>query len=120
MLRIGHLELYSNSYSWEVITGGFKSKSDPLDVAKRELKEEAGLIADEWIDLGYYYPVNGYASEKTSIYLARKLRKTKRAPDPTEDISVKKETVERIIEMIRNNEITCGLTIVAIYKYILK
>jgi len=108
-----------NYYSWEIITGGFKKGNNPLETAKRELKEETGLIAQEWIELGYYHPVTGYASEKTFIYLAKNLTQGKQELDPTEDITVKKESLENIIEMIKKNEIVDGLAIVAIYKYVL-
>ena len=35
-------------YSWEVPEGGGPLDGDPLDSAKRELREEAGLLAADW------------------------------------------------------------------------
>ena len=108
-----------NIYSWEIITGGLKKGMNPLKKAKEELQEEAGLKARQWIKLGYCYPVNGYAAEKCHVYLARGLQHTKTSFEATEDIEIKKEKLEKIIEMIRKNEITCGITVFSIGKYLI-
>lgn len=108
-----------NVYSWEIVMGGHKSGASALAAAKRELKEETGLLAKKWINLGYVYPFNGFSSEKIVLYVAKDLKKTEQLLGPTEDITIRKEGVSRIVKMIRNNEITCGTTTAAIYKYLL-
>ena len=47
---------------------------DPLDVARRELVEEAGLEAGEWSELGTTYSSPGIISERMHLYLARDLK----------------------------------------------
>ena len=37
-----------NVYSWELPGGSYKKNENPLVAAKRELKEETGLIATSW------------------------------------------------------------------------
>ena len=34
--------------AWSIPKGEFSDDEDPLQAAKRELKEETGLVADEW------------------------------------------------------------------------
>jgi 8-oxo-dGDP phosphatase len=46
---------------------------DPLEVARRELREEAGLEAGEWVDLTSTYSSPGISSELMHFYLARDL-----------------------------------------------
>ena len=46
---------------------------DPLEVARRELGEEAGLRAGEWIRLASAYPSPGISAELMHFYLARDL-----------------------------------------------
>jgi 8-oxo-dGDP phosphatase len=46
---------------------------DPLEVARRELGEEAGLEAGEWIRLAVAYPSPGISDELMHFYLARDL-----------------------------------------------
>lgn len=43
---------------------------DPLEAAKRELREEALLVAQRWTHLLTTYPSPGLSSEKIEIYLA--------------------------------------------------
>lgn len=46
---------------------------DPLEVARRELAEEAGLEASEWVHLGSTYSSPGISQELMHLYLARSL-----------------------------------------------
>ena len=46
---------------------------DPLEVARRELREEAGLEAAEWVALTSTYSSPGISSELMHFYLARDL-----------------------------------------------
>jgi ADP-ribose pyrophosphatase len=46
---------------------------DPLEVARRELREEAGLEAEDWVGLASTYSSPGISSELMHFYLARGL-----------------------------------------------
>ena len=45
---VGQYRFPLNEYSWEIPEGGCPKGEEVLDTAKRELKEETGLIAQEW------------------------------------------------------------------------
>ncbi len=47
---------------------------EPLTVARRELREEGGLEAGEWIELGSTYSSPGISTEVMHFYVARDLR----------------------------------------------
>ncbi|WP_151082145.1 NUDIX domain-containing protein [Nocardioides cynanchi] len=51
---------------------------DPLETARRELREEAELEAGEWRQLFDLYPSAGITSERQLCYLARELRPASR------------------------------------------
>lgn len=108
-----------NCFSWEIITGGCKEGDDPLSVAKKELQEETGITADEWIRIGIFNPMNGVSSATTHIFLARGLRQGAATPEETEDFVHAREPLNQIKQMIAEGQITCGITITTIYKYIL-
>lgn len=108
-----------NIYSWEIVSGCFKTGADPLKTAKRELEEEAGVKAKKWIYLGYCHPVNGWGSEVSHVFYAKDLTFGKMNLEGTEDITVKKKSLEEILKMIKKNEITCGLTTSAICKLLI-
>jgi ADP-ribose pyrophosphatase len=46
----------------------------PLQVARRELREEVGIEAGEWTQLASTYSSPGISSEQMHFYLARDLR----------------------------------------------
>ena len=55
----------------EIPAGKLEKGEDPLEAAKRELGEEAGLAAAEYRDLGYIIPTCGYCSEIIYLYAAK-------------------------------------------------
>ncbi len=108
-----------NIFTWELITGGLEKGGSALRTAKKELEEEAGIKAKQWICLGYFRPITGYGSEKCYVYLAKNLEFTKPNREGTEDIEVVKKSLSEILKMIKNNKITCGISIAAINKYLI-
>ncbi len=55
------------------IMAGGVDETDTLEAAKRELKEEAGLVAGTWTKLGSFYTSPGVSNEYSTIYLAREI-----------------------------------------------
>lgn len=108
-----------NKYSWEVVGGGIDEGEMPLEAAKRELKEETGIEATEWIDLGEFNVANFSSAEVDYVFLARNLKKGEANPDETEDLSLKKITLDELKEMIKNSEMMDGFSLAAIIKYLL-
>ncbi len=52
---------------------------DPLDVARRELREEAGYAAERWTHLASTWASPGISAERHHLYLARGLREVDRS-----------------------------------------
>jgi ADP-ribose pyrophosphatase len=102
-------------------------KIDPneavLVTGQRELQEETGYTANEWIKLGLQHPCIGYSNEVIHIYLARGLTKGQHQRDDDEALEVFDMSIERCMAMILNGEITDGKTIVAMFfaeKYLIQ
>ena len=68
-----HIDRYTVGSSWEVISGGTDGE-DPLVAARRELLEETGLTADEWIEAGVMRALNGVCNARETVFIARGLR----------------------------------------------
>ncbi|MDO7866750.1 NUDIX domain-containing protein [Nocardioides jiangxiensis] len=51
---------------------------DPIEVAKRELREEVELAADEWVHLGSVWASPGISAERHHLYFARGLTPSSR------------------------------------------
>lgn len=102
--------------SLEVISGGIDEKEKPLEAAKRELKEETGIQADEWIDLGEVNPFTTVVQSPATLYLARKLKFSDAKPEGTEQIRIKKVKFEEAVKMVAESKITHGPSCVLILK----
>ena len=59
---------------WELPAGKLEPTEPALDTARRELIEEAGIEAAEWLPLGDYVSSPGVFTETVKLYLARGLR----------------------------------------------
>jgi ADP-ribose pyrophosphatase YjhB (NUDIX family) len=108
-----------NVYSWEVIAGGINSSESPIEAAKRELREEAGLEAQEWKEIGYIYSANFNSSARDPIFIASNLKRVKDEQDSSENITVQKISVDKLKKMIKDNEMACGFSIACFHKYFL-
>jgi len=114
---VGQYRYPTRNYSWEVIEGGTEKGETPLEAAKRELKEEAGLEATDWIQLGgEIHLSNCITSEIGFIFLARDLKVVPASPDATEILKVKKIPYDCARDMTVNGEITDALSIIALYR----
>jgi len=60
----------------------------PLECMRRELAEEIGMAADDWMLLKRLYTSPGFAAEEVHVFLATGLREVDREPDPGERIEV--------------------------------
>jgi len=57
--------------SLATVGGYLEPGEDPLSAAQRELREETGCIAPEWISLGTYAVGGSHSSETAHFFLAR-------------------------------------------------
>lgn len=100
----------------ELPAGKLETGEDPFETGKRELEEETGYVAEEYYDLGKFYPTPGYCGEIIHIYAAKNLTGTNQHLDEDEFLSVEKIPLEKAVEMVMNNEIKDGKTQAAVLK----
>lgn len=95
---------------YELPAGKLEKGEDPFESGKRELEEEAGCIAEEYRDMGKFYPTPGYCGEIIHLYAAKGLKFTRQNLDEDEFLCVEKIPLEKAVDMILSNEIRDGKT----------
>ena len=110
---------YRYAFSQELLelpAGKLERGEDPFSAAKRELEEETGLVAQEYIDLGPFYPTVGYSTEVIYCYAAKGLSCGAEHPDSGEFLSVCTYPLDTLLCMIEEGKIRDGKTVVSLLK----
>ncbi|MEO0894788.1 MAG: NUDIX hydrolase [Bacteroidota bacterium] len=113
---VGQYRFPLKEYSWEIPEGGHDKRESHLDSAKRELKEETGLVAANWSPLLEMNLSNSVSDEWGIVYLATDLKQEMAEPEDTEDLMVKKVPLETLYAMVESRQIRDSLSVAAIYK----
>lgn len=98
----------------EIPAGLMDPGEEPLETAKRELKEETGYTAEKWTHLTEFYPTAGFCNEYIHIFLAEELTPGETCFDETEYIEVEEYSMDELIEMINTGEIHDGKTVAGV------
>ena len=111
---VGQWRYTIDAYSWELPEGGVPPDETPLDGARRELREETGIVARTWHEIGRVAVSNSVTDELGTIFLATDLVAGIPAPDGTEDLRVRWIGFDAALAMIDAGEITDLLTVAAL------
>lgn len=99
----------------ELPAGKIDHGEDILLTAQRELLEETGYAASEWLHLTTAWPCVGYADERIEYFLARGLTHQGRNLDDGEFLEVFELSLPEAIEWIRLGKINDSKTIVGLF-----
>lgn len=94
-----------NDYLLEIPAGKLDAGEDPLVCAKRELEEETGIIASEWISLGTIATSPGFCNEVIHLYVAKGLSKGEIHWDEDEYVEVERYTFDELLQRIKDEKI---------------
>jgi ADP-ribose pyrophosphatase len=98
----------------ELPAGKIDPGEDLLLTGQRELLEETGYSATQWIYLGMQHPCIGYSTEIIHMYLARGLQTGKPSRDEDEALQLFTMDMHEALSKIQSGEITDGKTIIAL------
>ena len=96
--------------------GGGSLDIDPLESAKRELKEETGLTANHWEELMHLYTSNSVTDEHGTVYVAKGLTEGETEFEETEDLKIIKLPLEEAVERVMDGEITDSVSVAGLLK----
>lgn len=113
---VGQYRFPLEEYSWEIPMGGGPIGIDKLVSAKRELKEETGLIASKWTEVLRIHTSNSVTDEEGFVYLAEGLTQSATEFEETEQLEIKKLPLKSAIQMAMNGQITDSLSLAGLFK----
>jgi 8-oxo-dGTP pyrophosphatase MutT (NUDIX family) len=114
---VGQYRYTLNAWSWEIPEGGSAIGTDPLDSAKRELREETGLSASRWTVLQTVHLSNSVSDEEGIIYLAEGLQTGDASLEDTEaDLKVWRLPLAEALQMVEEGKITDSLSVIGILR----
>jgi 8-oxo-dGTP pyrophosphatase MutT (NUDIX family) len=116
VLLVGQWRYTHGKFSWEIPTGSSEASEPVLDAAKRELREEGGVLAAEWVALGSIDNSNGVTTDVTHLFFATQLSATTRDEDPTEKLSVNWIPFSQAVSDVMSSAMTESGTVAAILK----
>jgi ADP-ribose pyrophosphatase len=104
----------------EVISGAIDAGEGPLEAAKRETREELGIEAEEWQEMGKIEADTSLTNSTAHLFLARKLVFGKPDREPSEDIETVKIPLAKGHQMVVDGDITHDQTVILILKAVLE
>lgn len=113
---VGQYRFPLERYSWEIIEGGGAHEVSPLESAKRELQEEAGIRAAQWEEILRMDLSNSVTDEQAIIFIARNLSFTETSPDESEVLELRKLPFRELYRMVLNGDITDSLSVAGVLK----
>jgi ADP-ribose pyrophosphatase len=113
---VGQFRYPTNEYSWEIPEGGGKMDADPLESARRELKEETGIIADTYTELMQMHLSNSATDEVAIVYLATSLSFEEAEPEDSEQLQVKKLHLNEAFDWVMQGKIKDAISVATILK----
>lgn len=113
---VGQYRYPIDLYSWEIVEGGCPTGTDPLESAKRELMEEAGIAAKQWTRIQELHLSNSATDEFGVLYIARGLEFHSPEPEDSEQLEVRKLPFSELYQMVLDGKITDSLSVTAVLK----
>jgi 8-oxo-dGTP pyrophosphatase MutT (NUDIX family) len=113
---VGQWRFPFGAYSWELPEGGQPRGEDPLDGARRELREEAGLEAADWTLILTMQLSNASSDELAFLYLATDLTAVPVEPDATEELALARVPFREALKAATTGKIKDSLTVAALLR----
>ena len=100
----------------ETVGGGVDEGEELVEAARRELREELGIEAEEFTELGTLHLTTSLVDSRSTLFLARRLRFTEKEPDRSERIETVKLTFDEAVRRALDGRITHASSCVLILR----
>ncbi len=100
----------------EIPAGLLEPDQDPLDCAIRELKEEVGGVADQYIPAGWFYTTPGCSDERLMLYLAVGITMGPNEPEDGELLEPVLYTLDEALGLVESGGMVDAKSIIGLYQ----
>lgn len=113
---VGQYRLAIGRYSWEMPEGGAPEGESPEACARRELEEEAGLVAGRLEQVLQMHLSNSVTNEEAFCFLAFDLRPGDFAPEETEVLAHRRLPFREALAEALDGRITDSMTVATLLR----
>lgn len=113
---VGQDRYTTQEYSWEIPMGGSDPGEEPIDTARRELREETGITAARLTPLMRLHTSNSITDEEGFVFVARELEVGETDFDDMEDLAVRKLPLTEAVDMVMRGKITDAISVAALLR----
>jgi ADP-ribose pyrophosphatase len=100
----------------ELPAGLIDEGEEPLETARRELREETGLHGGSWRELASFWSSPGFQNERVTIFAAERVEEGEPKPDQGEELELVRWTRAELDS--RLHELVDGTTLVGVLLYL--
>jgi len=101
----------------EIVKGGAEPGEDALACAKRELREELGVLARSWEPLGVLYEIPSIVAQPVSLFLASDIEHVVDEQEDVERIELVRVPAAEALAAAGAGKINDAVTIAALFRY---
>lgn len=105
----------AGGWLWELPAGKLDPGETALRTAQRELEEEAGLRAQEWLPLAQVFTTPGFCDEVIHLFLARGLQEIPTRHEHHECIEIHWRTFPEALRMAASGELRDAKSLLGLF-----
>ena len=113
---VGQYRYPLEQYSWELPEGGCPEGRALIDAARMELSEETGLSAETMEPFLKFHTSNSITDEYGELFLATGLTQGEAHPEDSEELRIRRVSLETLLDEIESGKITDAITIMGAQK----